>query len=237
MRGSRLGWRRLPVLPGRVRPRARDRPPARARDGSGLAGHRLHAGAHPVARPQRGMAAPCSGATSYWPLSIFLTSSTPFWPASTTNLLKRLNPAVRSSKFGSICCITCFSRSRAHDVAVPCHLRDGLSRELPRVALGGRRVHLFRQPSEIVVGEVFVAVLNQQVAGRLPNPNPDYVLPVLLQLDHHRREVAITREQDEGPDFRTGEDQLDGVDGEADVGGVFLVRAERGSEDQIDGGF
>ena len=54
----------------------------------------------------------------------------------------------------------------AHDVAVAGHLRNRLARELPRIALDRRRVHLLREAGELVVGVVLVAVLDQQVARR-----------------------------------------------------------------------
>jgi hypothetical protein len=107
---SRPAERSRPPRPRRLRPlrppSSRLRPPAptssRAvspcdRDGAGAEG---------------ATALACGpGATSYCPLSSLFRSTTPFCPASITNLLNRLNPAFRSSKFGSICCITCLSRS------------------------------------------------------------------------------------------------------------------------------
>ena len=51
------------------------------------------------------------GAISYCPLSSLVTLISPLEPASVTNLLNRLKPAFRSSKFESICCITCLRRS------------------------------------------------------------------------------------------------------------------------------
>ena len=60
--------------------------------------------------------------------------------------------------------------------------------------------------------------------------------PYSLSLITMRGEITVTREQDEGADLRPGEHQLDGVDGEPDVGRVFLIGAERGGEDQVDRG-
>jgi uncharacterized protein (TIGR00288 family) len=77
--------------------------------------NKLDNGQYEVAPTAGGIAAGApadvGGATSNWPLSSLVTSTTPFCPASTTNLLKRLKPALRSSKLGSICCITCLRRS------------------------------------------------------------------------------------------------------------------------------
>src|SRR5262249_2048858 len=90
------------------------------------------------------------------------------------------------------------------------------------------------EASEVAVRVVLVTILNQQIASRLPDADADNVLPVLLQLDHHGREVAVTRHNDEGADFRPGEYQLDRVDGESDVGRVLLAGAEGRSKDQVD---
>ncbi|MBK9550269.1 MAG: hypothetical protein IPO52_14475 [Gemmatimonadetes bacterium] len=125
----------------------------------------------------------------------------------------------------------------AHDVALRRHLLHGLDHELPRIALRRRGVALLGQAREVGVREVLVAILDQDVGRRLTDTDPDDVLAVLLQLEHERREIAVTREQDEGADLGTREDELHRIDGEPDVGGVLLVGPEGGGEDQVDRGF
>jgi hypothetical protein len=122
-----------------------------------------------------------------------------------------------------------------HHVPVSGHLRHGFRGELPWIPLGGRGVDFLGQPRQIVVRVVLVAVLDQQIAGRFPDAHSDHVLPILLELDDHGGEVTVAREQNEGSDLWPSEHQLDGVDGQADVGRVFLARAKCRSEDEIDG--
>jgi hypothetical protein len=123
-----------------------------------------------------------------------------------------------------------------HHVPIAGHLGHGLARQLPRVALSGWGIDFLGEAGQVVIGVVLVAVLDQQVAGGLPNADTDHVLPVLLQLDDHRREVAVTRQQYEHADLRAGKHQLDGIDGQPDIGCVFLAGPERRGKDEIDGG-
>src|SRR6185295_18786952 len=112
----------------------------------------------------------------------------------------------------------------AHDVAVALHAADRLGDELPRIPLL-RRLFLLgvlHEAGEGVVAVVLVAVHDEQVARRLPDADADDVLAVLLELRDERGEVAVAREQDVGTDLGAGEDELHGVDGETDVGGVLL---------------
>ena len=224
---------RAPAPPAPPRPRPRPRP--------GGAWHLLRGparlrGAERGGEPGLGRAAPgsepCRSRTGRSPA--WLPGSGPALPASATNLLNRLNPAFFSSKFGSICCMTCFSRSdrmtsrfRAIWAAASTTSSQG-SRWIDGVSV------LPGQAGEVVVGVVLVAILDQQVAGRLADPDADHVLPVLLQLDDHRREVAVAREQDERADLGAGEHQLDRVNGKPDVRRVLLVGPEGRGEDQVD---
>ena len=50
-------------------------------------------------------------ATSYWPFSIFLSSSSPFWAASVRKRENLLKPMAFSSKVESMSSITCLRRS------------------------------------------------------------------------------------------------------------------------------
>src|SRR4051812_42806179 len=72
---------------------------------------------------------------------------------------------------------------RAHDIAVAGHLGNRLTGELPGIPLGGWGIDFLGESGQIVVRVVLVAVLNQEVAGRLSYAHSDHVLPVLLQLD------------------------------------------------------
>jgi hypothetical protein len=124
----------------------------------------------------------------------------------------------------------------AHDVAVLLHATDGLDHELPRVPL----LHVFlarlHEAGEGVVAVVLVAVHDEQVTRRLADADADDVLAVFLELGHQRREVGVAGEEDVGPDLGAGEDQLDGVDREANVGGVLLRRPVGRRHDHVDRG-
>ena len=124
----------------------------------------------------------------------------------------------------------------AHDVAVLGHAVDRLGDQLPGIVLLRRgflaRLH---EAGKRVVAVVLVAVLHEQVAGRFPDADADDVLAVFLELEHERREVRVARQQDVRADLGTGEDELHGIDREADVGGVLLGRAVGRGEDQVDG--
>ena len=124
----------------------------------------------------------------------------------------------------------------AHDVAVAHHTRNGFRDEFPRVVLGvGSAVFVgLNEAGERVVAVVLVAVLHEQIAGRLTNTDADNVLAVFLELDDEAREVGVAGQQDDRADFRTREDELDRVDGEADVGCVLLGRPVGRGEDEVD---
>ena len=125
-----------------------------------------------------------------------------------------------------------------HHVAILRHARDGFGDQLPGVPLlRGRLVARLHEAGEGVVAVVLVAVLHEQVARRLADADADDVLAVLLELEHERREVRVAGQQDIRADFRAGEDQLDRIHREADVGGVLLGRAVGRGEDQVDGRF
>jgi hypothetical protein len=125
----------------------------------------------------------------------------------------------------------------AHHIPVASHLGHRFAGELPWIALGGWCVYFLRETCQVVIGVVLIAILNQQVAGRLSNSDPNHVLPVLFQLDHHRRKVAVPRQENESADLGASEYQLDRVYRKADVGRVFLTGPECRREDEINGGF
>src|SRR4029079_17593667 len=85
-----------------------------------------------------------------------------------------------------------------------------------------------------VVAVILVAVLNEQIARRFANTDADDVLAVLFELDDKTREIRITGQQNEGADFRSRKNELEGVDGEANICGVLLRRAVGWGEDQVD---
>ena len=114
------------------------------------------------------------------------------------------------------------------------HLFDCLDHQLPRVALHVLDVARLREPSQLVVRVVLVAVLDEQIARGFPDPHADHVLAIFLQLEHERREIGIAGQENERPDLGPREDELERVNREADVGRVFLVGAVRRREDQID---
>ena len=123
----------------------------------------------------------------------------------------------------------------AHHVAVLLHATDRLGHELVRIPLAGARlVARLHEAREGVVRVVLVAVLHEQVARRLADADADDVLAVLLELDDEAREVGVAREQDEGADLGTREDELDRIDREADVGRVLLGRAVGRRHDHVD---
>jgi len=123
----------------------------------------------------------------------------------------------------------------AHHVAVALHPPNGLGDELPRIPLLLLRlVTRLHETGERVVGVVLVAVLDEEIARRLPDADADDVLPVLLELEHERREVGVAGEQDEGPDLRTREDELHRIDGKPDVSRVLLRAAVGRCEDEVD---
>src|SRR5207244_6652756 len=90
---------------------------------------------------------------------------------------------------------------------------------------------------QLLLGLVLVSVLDEVVAGRFANSHADYVLAVFLELHHQRGKIQIPGQQDECPDLGSREDELQRVDREADVGGVFLIGPVRRCEDEIDGRF
>ena len=111
----------------------------------------------------------------------------------------------------------------AHDVAVPLHARHRFADELPRIEFAsGLLLARFHETGEGVVAVVLVAILNEQIARRLANTDADNVLAVFFELDDKAREIRIAREKNEGSDLRASEYELEGVDGEANVGRVFL---------------
>ena len=114
------------------------------------------------------------------------------------------------------------------------HLLHRLDHELPRIMTLVRDVALLREPRELVVRVVLVAVLDQQVARGLADPYADHVLPVFLELEDEGGEVRVPGQEDECADLRPREDQLQRVDGEANVGRVLLVRPVGRGKDQID---
>src|SRR2546423_4486004 len=122
----------------------------------------------------------------------------------------------------------------AHHVAVPLHAIDRFGDELPRIFLDDFFLARLHEAGEGVVAVVLVAVLDKQVARRFADADADDVLPVFLELDDEAREIRIAGQQDEGADFRSGENQLQSVDGEANVGGIFLRGPVCWREDQID---
>ena len=93
---------------------------------------------------------------------------------------------------------------------------------------------LLHEAGERVVAVVLVAVLDEQVARRFANADADDVLAVFLELDDEAREVGVAGEEDERADLGAREDELERVDGEADVGRVLLRRAVGRREDQVD---
>ncbi len=121
-----------------------------------------------------------------------------------------------------------------HYVAMRRHLLYGLDHEVPGIVPRVRDVAFFCEAGQLVVGVVLVAVLDQQVAGRFADPHADHVFAVLFELQHERGEIRIARQQDEGADLGSREDELEGVDREADVCRVFLVRPVRRRPDHVD---
>src|SRR5207245_117654 len=99
----------------------------------------------------------------------------------------------------------------AHDVIVRRHLLHRFDDQLPGIAAHIRDVALLGESGELVVRVVLVAILNQQIARRLADPNADHVLAVLLELQHQGREVRVPGQEDEGPDLGAREDELQRV--------------------------
>src|SRR6266545_3420849 len=87
----------------------------------------------------------------------------------------------------------------AHDVVVCGHLLHRLDDQLPRIALDVFDIARLGEAGQLVVGVILVAVLDQEVAGRLADSHTDHVLAVLLELQHQRRKIRIPGQQNEGP--------------------------------------
>ena len=123
----------------------------------------------------------------------------------------------------------------AHHIAIALHAADRLGDEFPWVPLfRGLVVVVLHEAGERVVAVVLVTVHDEQIAGRLANADADDVFAILLELVDEAREVAVAGEQDVGADLRAREDELDGVNGEPDVGRVLLGRPVGGREDHVD---
>src|SRR5437773_8338717 len=78
---------------------------------------------------------------------------------------------------------------RAHDVVVRRHLFDRLDDQLPRVALHVLDVARLGEAGQLVVRVVLIAILDEEIAGRLADTHADHVLAVLFELQHERREI------------------------------------------------
>jgi hypothetical protein len=124
-----------------------------------------------------------------------------------------------------------------HHIAIALHPRDGFGHELPRIALDQLFFAGFNKPRECVVAIVLVAVHHEQIAGRFADADADDVLAVLLELCHEARKIGITGEQNERADLRSREHQLHRIDGQPDIGRVFLGGSVGRCHDHVDRGF
>ncbi len=102
-------------------------------------------------------------------------------------------------------------------------------------AAGGRRLRALLA-HEIVVIDELVAVIEEQIGGRVLDPDPDDRLGVLAQLAHQRREIRIAADDDEGVDVALGVAQVEGIDDHADVGGVLARLAHVRNFDELERG-
>jgi hypothetical protein len=71
---------------------------------------------------------------------------------------------------------------------------------------------------QVVVVDEFVAVVDEQVGGRVLDPDADDGLVVFAQLAHQRREIGIAADDHEGVDVALGVAQVERVHDHADVG-------------------
>ena len=79
----------------------------------------------------------------------------------------------------------------AHHVAVALHAVHRFGDQLPRIPPGALVVARFGETGQRVVRVILVAIHHQQVAGRFADADADHILAVLLELDHHAREVGV----------------------------------------------
>ena len=79
----------------------------------------------------------------------------------------------------------------AHHVAVALHAVHRFGDQLPRIPPGALVVARFGETGQRVVRVILVAIHHQQVAGRFADAHADHILAVLLELDHHAREVGV----------------------------------------------
>src|SRR5438552_19172444 len=112
----------------------------------------------------------------------------------------------------------------AHHVAVARHALDRLRDEVPGILLYDLLLTALHQTSEGVVAVVLIAIHDEEIARRFADADANDVLAVFLELGDEAGEIGIAREQNERADLRSSEDQLHCVDGESNVGRVFLRR-------------
>jgi hypothetical protein len=99
---------------------------------------------------------------------------------------------------------------------------------------GRTGVRFLGEAREIAVGVVLVAVLNQQVAADSRIPTPTTYLPYSLSLMTSEEKSLSPESRMKVPISGRVKTSSVGIDGEADVGRVLLVGAERRREDQVD---
>ena len=101
--------------------------------------------------------------------------------------------------------------------------------------------HVFSQPRlpswgavEVLVIDGLVAVVAQQVRGRIDQPQADDVLAQFLEFGHQGREVAVPRDDHERVDVRLAPGKVHRVDDQPDVGRILARLGALGDLDQLD---
>ena len=87
---------------------------------------------------------------------------------------------------------------------------------------------------QCLVEHELVHALDEDFAGRTPQPDTQGVLAVLAQLTDQRRVVRIAGDDDVGLNVRVGEQRLDGLDAQADVSAILVRHSVAVQLHQVD---
>ena len=126
-------------------------------------------------------------------------------------------------------------RARAHVHAALFQRVDGATQKMKRAferCRIFRRANAFRQ--EVFVGNVLVAVAAHQIGGELVARDDDDVFAQELQAFDERQKVAVAGNEAKGVDVSVRGGDVEAVDDDTNVGGIFDERPECGRFDQLD---
>src|SRR5690348_2406441 len=74
---------------------------------------------------------------------------------------------------------------------------------------------------QIVVVNKVVAIVDEEIGGRLFDANADNRLVVLAQLAHQRRKIRVATYYRKGVDVAFGVTEVESIDDHADIGGIL----------------